>query len=94
MEICWGPELISDYPFLPTAIVSQVEINSRPSKLSRFFKGIGLDDAASPLAANTEEKKCAAPEKSVILKAGAKQGNAPPSWDRRQFGSNIFGGEV
>ena len=53
-----SPELISDYfPFLPRAIVSQVEINSRPSKLSRFFKGIGLDDAASPLAANSERKK-------------------------------------
>ena len=58
MGICWAPELISDYPFLPTAIVSQVEINSRPSKLSRFFKGIGLDDAASP-PANSVEKKSA-----------------------------------
>lgn len=68
MGICWGPELISDYPFLPPAIVSQVEINSRPSKLSRFFKGIGLDDAASPLAANSAEKKWTL-EKSVSFKS-------------------------
>ena len=68
MGICRGPELISDYPFLPRAIVSQVEINSRPSKLSRFFEGIGLDDAASPLAANSTEKKCSL-EKSVRFKS-------------------------
>ena len=64
MGICWGPELISDYPFLPTAIVSQVEINSRPSKLSRFFKGIGLDDAASPPANSVEKKWSHTGEKS------------------------------
>ena len=32
-------------------------------------------------------------EKSLILKVGAKQPNAPPSWDRQQFRSNIFGGK-
>ena len=32
-------------------------------------------------------------EKSLILKVGAKQRNAPPSWDRQQFRSNILGGK-
>ena len=66
-------------PFYLLAIVSQVEINSRPSKLSRFFKGIGLDDAASPPAANSAEKKWAL-EKSVFFKSsGANQLNSPPA---------------
>ena len=75
-----GPELIRDRPFLPRAIVSQVEINSRPSKLSRFFK---------PQWPWWWCCIWAVLRFKIFLLLTL---NVPPSWDCEQFGSNIFGG--